>query len=64
MLKDSPLAQIESAGVAKVLQSQLTQWTSRPPKNAKIQTETDEMDVLEALEYEPLESHSRDWISS
>jgi hypothetical protein len=37
-----------------------TQWTCRPLKNAKVQTETHEMDVLEGLEDEPLESHSRD----
>ena len=36
-----------------------TQWTFSPLKNAKIQTKTHEMDVLEALEDETLESHSR-----
>ena len=35
-----------------------TQWTLRPLKNAKIQTKTHEMDVLEAVENETLESHS------
>jgi hypothetical protein len=33
--------------------------TFRPLKNAKIQTKTYKMDVWEALEDEPLESHSR-----
>ncbi len=53
-------------GVAKVLQSEKTpwkywtQWTFRPLKTAKIQTETHEMDVLEAVESETLESHSVD----
>jgi hypothetical protein len=36
-----------------------TQWTFTPLKNAKIPTKTHEMDVLEALEDETLESHSR-----
>jgi hypothetical protein len=51
-------------GVAKVLQSEKTQlkywtqWRFRPLKNAKIQTKTHKMDVWEALEDEPLESHS------
>ena len=36
-----------------------TQWTFRPRINAKITTETHEMDVLEALDDETLESHSR-----
>jgi hypothetical protein len=36
-----------------------TQWTFRPLKNAKIQTKTHEMDVLETVENETLESHSR-----
>ena len=36
-----------------------THWTFRPLKSAKIQTKTHEMDVLEALEEETLESHSR-----
>jgi hypothetical protein len=36
-----------------------TQWTFSPLKNAKIQTKTHEMDVLEAVENEALESHSR-----
>jgi len=35
-----------------------TQWTFRPLKNAKIQTKTHEMDVLEALENKTLESHN------
>jgi hypothetical protein len=37
----------------------VTQWTFRPPKHAKIQTKTREMDVLEAVENETLESYSR-----
>ena len=37
-----------------------TQWTSRPLENAKIQTKTHKMDVLEALENESLESHNGD----
>jgi len=43
-----------------------TQWKSWTPwtftflKNAKIATKTRKMDVLEALEDETLESHSRD----
>jgi hypothetical protein len=51
--------------VAKVLQSEKTQWkywrewTFRPLKNTKITTETHEMGVLEAMENETLESHSR-----
>ena len=36
-----------------------TQWTFKPLKNAKIQTKTHEMDVLEALDDGTLESHSR-----
>ena len=40
------------------------QWTFRPLKNAKIQTKTHEMEVLEALENETLDSHSRNWRSS
>jgi hypothetical protein len=32
-----------------------TQWAFTPLKNAKIQTKTHKMDVLEALEDEPLE---------
>jgi hypothetical protein len=57
--------QIEAIGVARVLQSEKTQliywtqWTFRPLKNANIQTKTHEMDVLEALEDETLESHNR-----
>jgi len=35
-----------------------TQWTFNPSKNAKIKTKTHEMDVLEALEDETLESHN------
>ena len=35
-----------------------TQWTFRPLKNEKIPTKTHEMDVLEAVENEALESHS------
>jgi hypothetical protein len=35
-----------------------TQWTFRHLKNAKIQTKTHEMDVLEAVENETLESHA------
>jgi len=37
-----------------------TQWTFTPLKNAEKQTKTREMDVLEALEDETLESHSGD----
>jgi hypothetical protein len=37
-----------------------TQWTFRSLKNAKIQTKPHEMDVLEAVENETLESHSVD----
>jgi hypothetical protein len=46
-------------GVAKVLQSEKTQWkywsqwTSRSLKNAKIQAKAYEIDVLEAMEDEP-----------
>ena len=35
-----------------------TQWTIRPLKNAKIQTKTHEMDVLDTLDDETLQSHS------
>jgi len=35
-----------------------TQWTFTPRKNAKIQTETYEMDLLEAVENRALESHA------
>ena len=34
------------------------QWTLTALKNAKIQTKTHEMDVLEAVENETLESHA------
>jgi hypothetical protein len=37
-----------------------TQWTFRPLKNAIIQTETHEMDVLDVVENETLESHNED----
>jgi hypothetical protein len=35
-----------------------TQWTFKPLKNAKIQTKTHEMDVLDTLDDETLQSHS------
>ena len=38
----------------------MTQWTFRLLKNAKIQTETHKMNVLDAVENETLESHSMD----
>jgi hypothetical protein len=36
------------------------QWTFRRLKNAKIQTKTHEMDVLDTLDDETLQSHSMD----
>jgi hypothetical protein len=58
--RDSTIAQIESSKCCNQNKTQWkywAQWTSRPLKNAKIQTKTHEMDVLEAVENETLESH-------
>jgi hypothetical protein len=55
---------VESAGAAKVLQSEknaveiLDTMDTLPPETSKIRTETHEMDVLDALEGETLESHN------